>query len=585
MKFARFLPFRDLKSVGRADITTDFNSALTITFMAVPQGVAYALIAGLPPAMGLFAAALPAIAGSLMRSSHHVISGPTNALSLLVGGALAVSAGADPMAVAVTTAFLVGIFQVAAGFFRLGAIVDFISAPVVAGYITGAAILIGVGQLKNLSQTDAERGHLLHRIISWLDGLDEVSTAAMAMGLGTLALILVLKRFFPRVPAPMAAMAVATAVAMNLDLKATGLRVVADLSPVPQGFPPFTLPDFSLIPSLIPLAIAATVLSLVESSAVARSIAGETGQPLDADVEFSGQGFANLAAAFSGGYPVSGSLSRSALNHRAGGKSRFAGVFAGGLMLGVLLVLGPLVNYTPVAALAGLLLGVAWDLVDRSKIAALWRSGWSDRLSFLSTVLATWTLPLDLAIYVGVGLSLALVLRKTRLITVCEMGLNEAGAPIDRPVDCSDEAPCDTVRVLQVDGRLFFAAEGELRRLIAGTAAREGVQVLILRMRRSQGLDYTVASVLAESAEQLRGRGQRLILSGCRPDGITVLERSGALERIGSDSVFAGKERWFAAMTEALVSAHQDSSADHSCHFRPLLQAASNSSLGVDRPS
>ena len=347
-----------MKPAWRPDLT----AALTVTFLGIPQGLAYALIADLPPIVGLYAATLPATVGSLFRSSRHVISGPTNALSLLVGGVvgtLAATHGASPTEVAVALAFAVGIFQLAAGTLKLGSIVDYISLPVVLGYITGAGVLIGVGQLGNLTRTAAERGHILHRLGTWGAGLGEVHGPTLWTGLASLAVVLAARKIDRRLPGALLAIVVTTLASFFLDLSGLGVPIVADLSVVKAALPPLTIPDLSLLPALLPVAGAATVLSLVESTAVARAIAGSTGDRLDSSREFTGQGLANLSAAFVGGYPVSGSLSRSSLNWKAGAQTRWAGAFSGALVLLLLLVAGPAVNLVPLAGLAGLLFVVA----------------------------------------------------------------------------------------------------------------------------------------------------------------------------------------------------------------------------------
>ena len=222
-------------------------------------------------------------------------------------------------------------------------------------------------------------------------------------------------------------MALGIILARVFSLSHAGLETVADLAPMSPGFPPLTIPHLEHWNSLIPAAVACAVLSLVESSSVARALSAQTGQRLDMAAEFTGQGLANIAAAFSGGYPVSGSLSRSALNKQAGAESRLAAMFCGITMLGVLLFLGPLVNQTPIASLAGLLLILAADLIDWKQIRMILQGTFSDRLAFVATLLGTWTLPLDKAIYLGVGISILLFLQRARLLTLREMAIGEKG--------------------------------------------------------------------------------------------------------------------------------------------------------------
>ena len=556
-KFGGFLPFTDLATYSGSDLRQDALAALTVVFMAVPQGIAYAMIAGLPPATGLYAAAVPAVIGSLFRSSRHVVSGPTNALSLLVGGALAVHLGADPVVVAVTLALMVGVLQVLAGALGLGALVDFISRPVVLGYITGAAVLIGVGQLENLTGTQGVRGHLLYRLGTWARGLDAANGVTLALGLGTAALIVILRRVNRRLPGAIIAMGVATLLSWALDLPRFGVMRVLDMHPVPVGLPPLSVPDLSLMQGLLPIAVAATVLSLVEANAVARAIAAHTGQRLHSGAEFAGQGLANLAAAFTSGYPVSGSLSRSALNHRAGAASRLAGVMSGVAILLVLLVLGPLVNETPIASLAGLLMVVAWDLVDRPQIRSTLRSGWSDRLTFLATVLGTWLLSLDQAIYLGVGLSLVFLLRQVRLLGVRELevdvkgGLHEVGPLADSQEDLHRHQ--GAVRVLQLEGRLFFGVEGDLSNLLDGVLREPQVRALVLRLKRTQGMDVTVARVILEHAQQMRSQGRHVLLAGVPGATLRLLERVGVVAELGAAQVFEERADW----TQSLGAAYR----------------------------
>jgi len=554
LSWSAYLPFTDLRGYHRGQLRGDVIAALTVMFMGVPQGVAYAMIAGLPPAMGLYATTIPAIVGAPFRSSRHVLTGPTNAVSLLVGGALSVELGADPAVVAVTLAVMVGVLQLGAGLLGLGNIVDFISSPVVLGYISGAGILIAIGQLPNLTATPGARGHVVHRIDVWLQGVADASAVSILMGLGTAAFIVGLRLVNRRLPGPILAMGLATAISYTFSLPQYGLQRIRDLHPVPVGLPPVTMPDLDLVSTLVPIAVAVAVLSLVEASAVGRAIAAKTGQRLHSGAEFVGQGLGNLAAGFFGGYPVSGSLSRSALNERAGASSRLAGVYSGVFMLAVLLVLGPVVNETPIAALAGLLFVVAYDLVDRVRIATILRSTWADRLTFVATVLGTWALPLDKAIYLGVGISLVFLLRQTRMLTVrylevdAQGGLQEVGPLSDEPYVPQDPA----VKILQIEGRLFFGVEGDLRRLLDDAAADPAVRAIVLRLRRTQGMDVTVARVFEEAARGLQLQGRTLILADVPKETLDLMLRLGLVDILGAAQVFAETPRWFESLGQAV---------------------------------
>ncbi|TNE46456.1 MAG: SulP family inorganic anion transporter [Deltaproteobacteria bacterium] len=637
MEWARFLPFLDLKNYSWNKAYKDFVAALAVTFMGVPQGIAYAVIAGLPPAMGLYASTVPTITGSLFRSSHHVVTGPTNAVSLLVGGGIALVAGKDPVVVAITLALMVGVFQFVAGVLRLGSIVDYISNPVVLGYITGAGLLIGIGQLPNVTATNPTAmkvplfssiwssvqamgpmgwliwaallavilGLLLWRktrsyapsvllaagislllalqlfpsynnafqkIVVWVKSLNLSSYMALSMAGGTALFILLLRKFRRSWPGALLAMAIATALSMIFDLHSQGMRIVSDLRPVPAGFPPLTYPDLSLMAALAPLAFATTVLSLVESSAVARAIAARTGQRLDISADFSGQGIANISAAFFGGYPTSGSLSRSAFNEQSGAVTRLAGVMSGFFMIAVLLILGPLANYTPIASLAGLLVVVAFDLIDVKRIRATMNSNLSDKMAFLVTVFGTWMMPLDKAIYLGVGVSLILFLRQARLLVVRDLTVdsNQRLREVDvahTPDDCSR---CKSIHILHLEGRLFFGVEGELQSAMDRVIHDRDVKVLVVRLKRTQGMDVTTANTFAAAAERMREQGRLLVLAGVRQDALRHLEEVGTLDILGKENVFPSRTHWLDSMKEAMIYACQFAGEALYCETCPL---------------
>ena len=534
----------------------DVRAAVAVTMISVPQGVAYAPIAGLPPAMGLYAGALPAIVGSLFRSSRHVVTGPTNAISLLVGTSVAAQAP-DPVSAAATLALLVGLFQVGAGVLRLGAVADYISSSVVLGYITGAGVLIGVGQLANVTRTSGGAGDIATKLMAWASTVPSAHPISVGIALGSAALILALRWFgAPRGSGAIATIGLGMAAARLFSLDEHGVVLVRDLAAIPRGLPPLVIPDLSGAGGLIPVAVAATVLSLVESSSVARSISARTGQRLDIGREFIGQGLANVAAAFSGGYPVSGSLSRSALNERVGAQSRAAGMLTGVFMLVVLVALGPLVNWTPIPSLAGLLLVVAVDLVDVAKIRTVLRSGMGDVAAFAGTVIGTWTLPLDQAIYVGVGISIVLFLQRARLLVGRELmidtDLHLREAELDVPADPLRR--CDKIRILHIEGPLFFGAAAELDDLLRRALADPKIEVLIVRLKRAQGLDLTTAAVLAETHERMREAGRTLLLVGLRPPMVERLAQMGLAETFGAD-LFPTEPGWFVAMNCAIERA------------------------------
>lgn len=566
--------------------TRDLAAAATVTFLGVPSGIAYAMIAGLPPAMGLYAAAIPVIVGSLFRSSNHVITGPSNALSLLVGTAVAAHADLDPVSTALLLALMVGAIQIAAGALRLGSVVNYISTPVVVGYIAGAGILIGVGQLPNLTHTASGHGNLLDKLTTWTAGLGAADALSIAVGLGTAAGIVLLRRVDRRLPGAILVLALATLASWWFDFGVRGLRRVVDLAPVPSGLPPFTIPDLDGWTTLVPVAIAVTVLSLVESSVVARAISGRTGQRLDMSREFVGQGLSNVSAAFFGGYPTSGSPSRSELNVQSGAQTRLAGIASGVLILGVLLFLGPVVDYTPIAALAGLLLVIAADLINIGRIRAVLLGRRSDSAAFVATLVGTWVLPLDKAIYVGVGISLFLFLRRSRLLRVSAIIVDGNARPKEVPLSHTGSFGCSAIRLLHIDGQLFFAAAGELQDAFDRVIADASVRVVIVRLRRAQGLDVTTLNVFIDSARRLVAQERTLMIVGVRSPELGLMRRSELTAVIGEDNIKTGDEEWFADVDDALREAHAIvGDHDPECPLSAYLSQRSATALQHSEPA
>jgi SulP family sulfate permease len=564
----RFLPFLDLKTYRATQVSADVMAALSVALLAIPQGVAYAMIAGLPPAMGLYACGIPVIVGCLLRSSRHVITGPSNALSLLVGVALVSSGTEQPIEAAITLAFMVGVFQLAAGLFRLGGMVDYISQPVVLGYVVGAGVLIAVGQLPNATGVSAPpSGLLVQRLQHWAAHLPELDSSTSLIAVATVVLIALMRQFSTRFPAGLFAVALATAVSWTLGWPEQGVRILSDVAQVPTNWVSFSVPSVAMLRDLLPFAVACTVLSSVESAAVGRSIASTSGQRLEPNTEFFGQGAANLVASFLSGYPISGSLARSTLNAKAGAQSRVAGVLSGAMVFLTLPLLAPLVNLVPVGALAGLILVVAADLIQPRQMWRVLAGPRSDGVAMVVTLIGTWVLNLDTAIYLGVGISLVLFLRRARLIQVKEMVVSEENRLQES--EPGEGRRCHAIRLLHVEGNLFFGAAGELRLALEAMRLQDGVQVVVVRLKRTRGLDSTSAQVLTEVASRMREAGQRLILVGLRDPEMRWLGQSGALTLLGHENVIPTQEKWFAAMNDAIARA-VESVGLHECTGCPI---------------
>jgi sulfate permease, SulP family len=394
---SKFLPFLAWRHrVTRATMRADLLAGLVSALVVLPQGVAYATLAGLPPQFGLYCAILPAIVAALWGSSWHQISGPTNALSLVVFATvapLALPQSGEYITLVLTLALLVGLMQLAMGIARLGALVNFISHTVIVGFTAGAGLLIIAAQLKNFFGVPIPVGasffESLHAFARGALALDPWNTAVAML---TLIVAVLSRRLWPRIPFMIVAM-IAGSLAAYLLARA-GIASVATLGPLPSGLPALSSPSFDpeTWRKLVPAALALTVLGLTEAVAIARAIAVKSGQRIDGTQEFIGQGLSNIAGAFASAYPSSGSFNRSGVNFEAGAKTPLAAVFSGLILLVVLFAVAPLAAYLPLAVMAALLFVVAWGLIDFAEMRRIARTNRGDLVVLLVTFVSTLTI-------------------------------------------------------------------------------------------------------------------------------------------------------------------------------------------------
>ncbi len=408
----RWLPFLAWwPLVNRRSLRLDLIAGLTGALIVLPQGIAYAAIAGMPPAYGLYAAVGPAIVAALFGSSLHLVSGPTAPISIVVFSALApLAAPGSPhyIKLALTLGFMVGVIQLVLGLVRLGRLTDYISQGVVVGFTSGSALLIAASQIRQffgLSMPASARFFVTLR-----DALEQAATwspGVTATGVVTLIGALVMRRVFPRLPYLALAMGLG-GIAAALINAGSGRAIVPVVGALPGAIPPLSSPlfDLGVWGQLGHAAASITLLALTQAIASARAVALRSGQVLDGNQEFIGQGLSHLAGAFFSGYPTSGSFTRSGANYEAGAQTPLAAVFASLLLMALLLLIAPLLAYLPVAAMAGVLFIIAWGLADFPAMRELWHDGGLERVVFVVTFAATLVVPLEYAVLLGIGLSL-----------------------------------------------------------------------------------------------------------------------------------------------------------------------------------
>ncbi|NIC05555.1 SulP family inorganic anion transporter [Billgrantia bachuensis] len=513
-----WLPQQTLRSL-RADAIAGLTGAVLV----VPQGVAYALLAGLPPEYGLYTAIVPAILAALFGSSRYMISGPTAALSIALFATLrpfAEAGSSEFIALALTLTFLAGVFQLLLGLARLGVLVDLVSHSVVTGFTAGAALIIAASQLPYaLGLSALESSGFLALWPRLLERLGDIRPDAVLIAGFTLTACLAFRRWLPRWPGMLLALLAASLLAAWLDPQRVDILRIVE---VPAGLPPLSTPvlSFESLRLLTPGAIALGLLGLVEAAAIARAFAARTGERLNSNQEFIGQGLSNIGGAFFSSYVSSGSFTRSGLNASAGACSPLAAVLSALFLVPIMLLAAPLLHHVPMPAMAGLLLLVAARLIDWRSIREALTTSRSEMAVLLVTFFSTLLLALEFAIYFGVLASLALYLRRTTRPPVVESMLCQAPTTIQQAVE---EPSCDVVRI---DGSLFFGAcESVARRL-----ERCDRPNLVILAAGINFIDLSGIHLLQRQARLCHARGGKLYLAWTKPDVMARLQRAGLVD-------------------------------------------------------
>ncbi|MEJ2326438.1 MAG: SulP family inorganic anion transporter, partial [Chromatiaceae bacterium] len=409
-RWAFLMPFMSwLPNVGRTEIKADLMAALTGAIVVLPQGVAFATIAGMPPEYGLYAGMVPAMIAALFGSSRHLVSGPTTAASVVLFSALSIMAvpgSPQYVTLALTLTFMVGIFELALGLARMGAVVNFISHSVVVGFTAGAAILIAAKQLKYFFGVSIDSGGHLHDILlEFGRHVIDINPYATIVAVATLLLGIGIKLRTPRFPYMIGAMVGGSLVAVLLDLLLGPERThIATVGALPATLPPLSAPTLTIenIRQLAPSALAVTLFALTEAVSIGRALAARGGYRIDGNQEFMAQGLSNIAGSFFSGYVATGSFNRSGLNYEAGARTPLAAVFAGFMLMVVVLLVAPLAGYLPKAAMAGILFLVAWGLIDFEEIGHILHSSRRETSVFAVTFFSALFLELEFAIMAGI---------------------------------------------------------------------------------------------------------------------------------------------------------------------------------------
>jgi SulP family sulfate permease len=571
--------------VTRTTLRADAGAALIGAIVVLPQGVAFATLAGLPPEYGLYCAMVPAVVAAFFGSSWHAVSGPTNAVSLYVFATLApLAAPASPqyISLALTLALMSGVIMLAMGLLRLGRVVNFVSHGVVVGFTAGAAVLIVASQLRNFFGLELPASSaFLSTLRAFLAQFLELKPWVVLVGGITLAAGVLARRYVRKVPFMIVALAAGglAGYGINAWLGAgqTGIRTLGKLA---GALPPLSAPDLSAdtLKTLMGIAVGVTVLSLTEAMSIARAVALKSGQRIDANQEFVGQGLSNIAASFFSGYPSSASFNRSGLNYEAGARTPLAAALSAPLLIAVTFAVAPLLAHLPLAAMAALLFMVAWGLVDFASIRAILRASRSEAAVLVFTFASTLLMNLEVAILIGVTLSLLVYLNRTsrpqmRAVAPDPRHSVRRFGPVAQGI-----AECPQLKIMAVEGSIYFGAvdhvESHFETLRA--VAREQKHLLVVA-RNINFLDIAGGEALAREARARRWIGGRLWLQGLRQPAEDLLRKSGFMAEVGEDAVFRDKREAIVRIFDKLdpgICARCRARIFEECASRPLREPA-----------
>ncbi len=559
----RIVPVLDWgRNYSRSTLSNDLIAAVIVTIMLIPQSLAYALLAGLPPEAGLYASIVPIVLYAVFGTSRSLAVGPVAVVSLLTAsavGQVAEQGTAGYAVAALTLAFLSGGFLVLMGVLRLGLLANFLSHPVIAGFITASGILIAASQLKHVLGVEAH-GHTLPAIAgSILTHLPDTNWISVAIGSWAILFLFWARRHLKsalvrlRAPqlltdlltkaGPVFAVVATTATVWAFDLSASGVRVVGD---VPQSLPPWTVPSFSpeLIQALLVPAILISVIGFVESVSVAQTLAAKKRESIDPDQELIGLGAANLGAAFTGGFPVTGGFARSVVNFDAGAETPAAGAFTAIGLAFAALALTPLVYFLPNATLAATIIVAVLGLVDLSILKKTWNYSRADFAAVVATILLTLGLGVEVGVASGVVLSVLLHLYKTSRPHVAEVGL-VPGTQHFRNIHRHSVLTDPEIVTLRVDESLYFVNARFLedliqRRVTDGCAVRH----VVLMCSAVNEVDFSALESLETINLRLSAMGVGLHMSEVKGPVMDRLKRSHFLDDLTGQVFLSQYDAW-----------------------------------------
>lgn len=538
----------------RADLIAGFTGAVIV----LPQGIAFATIAGLPPQYGLYTAMVTPIIAALFGSSHHLISGPTTAISIVIFSA--VSHHVEPgtpefVEFTLTLTFLAGVYQLSFGLVRLGMLVNFVSHTVIIGFTAGAAILIATNQLQHILGIIIPKGESFLEV--WADVynlLPAINHNVIIVAAATLITIIICNSYLPKLPNLLLGMIVGGLAGVFLGGESAGIKFIGE---IPATLPPFSTPDFTLstIKALAPEAFAIALLGLIEAVSISQSMALKSNQNINPNQEFIGQGLSNIGGSFLSSYAGSGSFTRSGANYSAGAKSPLSAIFAAIFLMIIVIFIAPLTAYLPLAAMGSVILVVAYNLIDFNHIKHVLQFSNEEISILLTTFFATLFLELEFAIYLGVLLSLVLFLRRTSVPKIPTLSIDINPSTGKRKfinVEKKAVKSCPQLKIIRIDMSVYFGSINHIQSHIHKIVKNEKIIHILIVSSGINFIDLTGAEVLKSENDRLRSIGGGIYFVGLKSSVYDFLVNTGYVKHIGYKHFFETKAQAIKGIYERL---------------------------------
>lgn len=512
----------------------------------IPDAMANATLVGVSPVHGLYALLVGTPTAALTTGSSHLVVAVTAAMALVVGDVLVGIPGPARLGAVVALTVLVGVVNTVLGLAKGDTLLRFVSNAVTRGFLTGAALSIALNQVPEFFGTSSDAPGKLGRAVDVLLHPARAELHVLAVGAGTLALILLLERTrVPRIASPIALVAVTSFVRFaGWDVHAVG-----DIAAIPRSLPSLVLPSFDMIPQMVLPAVAVAAIGLIQAAGISKTTPEPDGSYPVLSRDFIGQGIANVASGFVGGVPVGGSVSSTSLSLQAGARTRWAGFVIGPIVAVVLLALAPLIEMVPMASLAAVLILVGIRAVDIPRIRAVWQASWTSGFVMASTFVATLVMPIHFAVLLGAVLSVMQYVYSSSLdVKVVRLDRDETGR--FKESSSPERLASTQVTLLDIYGSIFYAGADVIERALPETTDAER-PVVILRLRGRVDVGSTFLSVLRRYNAAVRAAGGKLMLGGVGPELYGQLERTGLAAELGSENIF----RATPYVTESLDSA------------------------------